>query len=71
MTINRGEVVAFLGPNGAGKSTTIDMLLGMTSPIVGRSLFWVPIREQPHVLVASAPSFKPADCYPTSPSQRP
>ena len=71
MTINRGEVVAFLGPNGAGKSTTVDMLLGMTRPDSGRSVSWAPIREQPHVLVASAPSFKPAGCYPTSPSQRP
>jgi ABC-2 type transport system ATP-binding protein len=35
--IERGQTVALLGPNGAGKSTTIDMLLGLLPPDVGRA----------------------------------
>ncbi|WP_199562810.1 ABC transporter ATP-binding protein [Sporosarcina sp. BI001-red] len=34
--MKKGEVVALLGPNGAGKSTTIQMLLGLMEPSVGR-----------------------------------
>ena len=38
-----GQLLALLGPNGAGKSTTIDMVLGLARPDVGRvSLFGGP-----------------------------
>ncbi len=33
-----GEVTSLLGPNGAGKTTVIRMLLGLTTPSVGRCL---------------------------------
>ena len=36
LSITPGETVALLGPNGAGKSTTIDMMLGLARPDVGR-----------------------------------
>ncbi len=36
LAVRPGEVVAFLGPNGAGKTSTIDMILGLTRPSVGK-----------------------------------
>lgn len=35
-SIHKGEVVGLLGPNGAGKSTTIQMLLGLLTPTMGK-----------------------------------
>lgn len=37
--VRKGEVYGLLGPNGAGKTTTIKMLLGLTHPTEGDSLF--------------------------------
>jgi len=36
LNINAGEVVALLGPNGAGKSTLVRLLLGLSTPTLGR-----------------------------------
>ena len=35
--VNKGEVFALLGHNGAGKSTTIDLLLGLKCPDLGKA----------------------------------
>ena len=37
--IRKGSIYGFLGPNGAGKSTTMKMLLGLTAPTKGSTLF--------------------------------
>jgi len=37
--VRKGEIYGLLGPNGAGKTTTIKMLLGLTHPTGGDSLF--------------------------------
>jgi ABC-2 type transport system ATP-binding protein len=34
--VGRGEILGLLGPNGAGKTTTIQLLLGLTTPTVGK-----------------------------------
>src|SRR5581483_6838711 len=36
LELHPGETVALLGPNGAGKSSTLDLLLGLRNPDVGR-----------------------------------
>lgn len=35
-SIKEGEVLGFLGPNGAGKSTTLRMIVGLSTPTVGK-----------------------------------
>ena len=35
--VPRGIVFGFLGPNGSGKTTTINLLLGLLAPTVGRA----------------------------------
>lgn len=34
--VKKGEVFGFLGPNGSGKTTVIRMLMGLTSPSLGK-----------------------------------
>ena len=34
--IRKGQTAAFIGPSGAGKSTTIDILLGLLTPVKGK-----------------------------------
>lgn len=36
LQIARGSFTALLGPNGAGKSTTMNLLIGLTTPSLGR-----------------------------------
>ncbi len=36
LTVPRGSIYALIGPNGAGKSTTLNMLMGMGQPALGR-----------------------------------
>src|SRR5580704_13111352 len=37
LAVRRGELVSLLGHNGAGKTTAIRLLLGLSSPTVGRA----------------------------------
>jgi len=38
--VRKGTIYGLLGRNGAGKTTTMKMLLGLTAPTCGESLFW-------------------------------
>lgn len=39
-SLPQGELVGIIGPNGAGKSTLLKALMGLLSPLSGRSLFF-------------------------------
>jgi ABC-2 type transport system ATP-binding protein len=46
LSLKRGEIVALLGPNGAGKSTAVKLMMGLSSPSVGKvSIFGGDPRE--------------------------